>query len=208
MSGSTAATAASQIDEPAPRREPTLFELMRSDVEVTTSPNFRLYSNARFWSRALAKLVVSANVRVVLTYRIAHALVGRGWLPLALLLRARGLKKSGAEINPQAKIGPGLYVVHSPGVVIGAFVEMGARCTVFHGATIGPQRGKNTGSWDYTKVGDNVTIGTHAVIMGGVTVGDGAVIGANAVVTRDVSPYEIVAGVPAVVVGQNRPEDD
>ena len=44
---------------------------------------------------------------------------------------------------------------------------------------------------------DSVWIGHGAVVMPGVTIGDGAVIGANAVVTRDVSAYEIVAGVPA-----------
>ncbi|WP_050765162.1 DapH/DapD/GlmU-related protein [Fulvimarina pelagi] len=49
-------------------------------------------------------------------------------------------------------------------------------------------------------VGHDVWIGQNAVIMPGVTIGDGAVIGANAVVTRDVEPYAIVAGVPAKVL--------
>ncbi|MER0239995.1 DapH/DapD/GlmU-related protein [Fulvimarina sp. MAC8] len=48
-----------------------------------------------------------------------------------------------------------------------------------------------------TIIGHDVWIGQNAVIMPGVTVGDGAVIGANAVVTRDVSAYTIVTGVPA-----------
>lgn len=46
-------------------------------------------------------------------------------------------------------------------------------------------------------IGNDVWIGHGAVVMPGVTIGDGAAIGANAVVTRDVAPYEIVAGVPA-----------
>jgi phosphonate metabolism protein (transferase hexapeptide repeat family) len=46
-------------------------------------------------------------------------------------------------------------------------------------------------------IGNDVWIGHGAVVMPGVTVGDGAVIGANAVVTRDVGPYEVVAGSPA-----------
>ncbi|CAB1253054.1 Chloramphenicol acetyltransferase [Ruminococcaceae bacterium BL-6] len=46
-------------------------------------------------------------------------------------------------------------------------------------------------------IGNDVWIGYNAVIMGGVTVGDGAVIGSMAVVTKDVEPYEIVAGIPA-----------
>lgn len=46
-------------------------------------------------------------------------------------------------------------------------------------------------------IGSDVWIGDHAVILSGVTIGDGAVIGANAVVSRDVAPYTIVAGNPA-----------
>lgn len=46
-------------------------------------------------------------------------------------------------------------------------------------------------------VGNDVWIGHGAVIMPGVSIGNGAVIGANAVVTRDVGPFEVAAGVPA-----------
>ncbi|WP_265518106.1 DapH/DapD/GlmU-related protein [Nitratireductor luteus] len=49
-------------------------------------------------------------------------------------------------------------------------------------------------------IGNDVWIGHGAVIMPGITVGDGAVVGANAVVTQDVAPYAIVAGVPAIVL--------
>ncbi|MFC6490462.1 DapH/DapD/GlmU-related protein [Nitratireductor sp. GCM10026969] len=51
-------------------------------------------------------------------------------------------------------------------------------------------------------IGNDVWIGHGAVVMPGVHVGDGAVVGANAVVTRDVAPYAIVAGVPARLVRQ------
>lgn len=52
----------------------------------------------------------------------------------------------------------------------------------------------------YTKIGNNVQIGMRAMLMPGVTIGDGAVIGANAVVTKDVPPYAIVAGQPAKII--------
>lgn len=50
------------------------------------------------------------------------------------------------------------------------------------------------------KIGDDVWVGTRVVILPGVTVGRGAIIGASAVVTKDVPPYSVVAGVPAKVV--------
>ncbi len=52
----------------------------------------------------------------------------------------------------------------------------------------------------FTTVGNDVWIGQDVVIKGGVKIGDGAVIGARSVVTRDVPPYAVVAGVPAKVI--------
>lgn len=51
-----------------------------------------------------------------------------------------------------------------------------------------------------TVIGHDVWIGGHSVILNGVTVGQGAVVGANSVVTKDVEPYSVVAGVPAKVI--------
>lgn len=50
------------------------------------------------------------------------------------------------------------------------------------------------------KIGNDVWIGTRVMILGGVTIGDGAVIGAGSIVTKDVEPYSIVAGVPAKLI--------
>lgn len=49
-------------------------------------------------------------------------------------------------------------------------------------------------------IGNDVWIGCNSIILGGVKIGDGAIIGAGAVVTKDVAPYSIVAGVPAKVI--------
>lgn len=49
-------------------------------------------------------------------------------------------------------------------------------------------------------IGNDVWIGSHAMVLGGVRVGDGAVIGAGAVVVKDVPPYAVVGGVPARVI--------
>ncbi len=50
------------------------------------------------------------------------------------------------------------------------------------------------------RIGNDVWIGTRAIIMGGLTIGDGAIIAAGAIVTKDVPPYAVVAGVPARIV--------
>ena len=52
------------------------------------------------------------------------------------------------------------------------------------------------------KIGDRVSLNTDAIVLPGVTIGDGAVVAAGAVVTKDVEPYTIVAGVPARPIGE------
>jgi|SRR5690625_4693423 len=59
-----------------------------------------------------------------------------------------------------------------------------------------------------TTIGNDVWIGREATIMPGVTVGDGAVVGAQSVVTKDVGPYEVVAGNPARVIRRRFNDDD
>lgn len=59
-----------------------------------------------------------------------------------------------------------------------------------------------------TVIGNDVWIGAEAMIMPGVRIGDGAMIGSRAVVTKDVAPYEIVAGNPARVIRRRFPEKD
>jgi serine O-acetyltransferase len=184
----------------------SLMQVIRADIEATTHQNFRYFSDLRFWMRAAAKLVVSSNVRVVVTYRIAHELAKRRMLPLALLLRERGIRSSGAEINPLATIGPGLYLAHGIGVGVGAYVVIGRNCRMHLGSVVGPQPA-DSGEPKYAIIGDDVVIGTHAVVLGGVTVGDGAVIGANAVVMRDVEPYSVVSAAPARAIWKRESKD-
>jgi serine O-acetyltransferase len=180
--------------------EPSMWQLIRADIEVTTHQNFRKFSNRYFWMRAVAKFLLSPNVRVVVLFRISHALARRGWLPLAFVLRTRGIKISGAELHPLAIVGPGLYLAHGIGSGIGAYCRIGKNCRLHLGSVIGPQP-MGAEAPKYVTIGDNVQIGTHAVVIGGVTIGDGAIIGANAIVVRDVEPYTVVSASPARVVG-------
>ena len=57
-------------------------------------------------------------------------------------------------------------------------------------------------------INDYVWVGVSAVILKGVTIGEGAVIAAGAVVTKNVEPYSIMGGVPAVVIGHRNKELD
>ena len=93
------------------------------------------------------------------------------------------------------RIGPGFLLIHPRNVVIGAGVEIGEHCEIFHEVTLG--KGVVPGA---PKIGDNVDIYVGARILGGVTIGDRSLIGANCVITKDVPPDSIVVSAPSRVL--------
>jgi serine O-acetyltransferase len=135
-----------------------------------------------------------AGVQALLAHRFAHALDEAG-VPLAPRLLAYLTRAvTGVEIHPAAKIGREFFIDHGSGVVIGETAEIGERVTLYQGVTLGGtgfQRGKR-----HPTLGDNVTVGSGAKLLGPIAVGDGAKIGANTVVVEDVPPYATVVGNP------------
>jgi serine O-acetyltransferase len=106
---------------------------------------------------------------------------------------------TGVEIHPAATIGTGLFIDHATGVVIGETAEIGDDVTIYHGVTLGGTSldpGKR-----HPTIGDRVTIGAGAKVLGPITIGDDSQIGANAVVVKPVPPGSIVVGVPGQIIG-------
>ncbi|OBK87907.1 serine O-acetyltransferase EpsC, partial [Mycobacterium sp. 1165178.9] len=110
---------------------------------------------------------------------------------------------TGVEIHPGAVLGPGLFIDHATGVVIGETAEVGEDVTLYHGVTLGGS-GRDTGKRHPT-IGDRVTIGAGAKILGAIKVGDDSRIGANAVVVKEVPSSSVVIGVPGQVISRSRP---
>ena len=182
-----------------------LRDLIRADLDATVDP--RMTAPERLRREKIGKLLLNPRIRAVLWFRLSHALAQRGLMPLALLIRAHTLRSAGVEIHPSAQIGGGLYLIHSTGIVVGPGVVIGRDCRLHPGVVLGePGRG-STGTWGEPVVGDNVTIGTHAVILGKITLGDRCVVGANSVVLKDVPDDGVVAGVPARLIRVNTPPD-
>jgi serine O-acetyltransferase len=135
-----------------------------------------------------------AGVQALLAHRMAHALQ-RARVPLApraIAYLSRAV--TGVEIHPAAKIGSEFFIDHGSGVVIGETAQIGDRVTLYQGVTLGGtgfQPGKR-----HPTLGDNVTVGSGAKLLGPIAVGDGAKIGANTVVVEDVPPASTVVGNP------------
>lgn len=135
-----------------------------------------------------------AGVQALLAHRAAHALLEAGVpvLPRTIAYVTRAV--TGVEIHPAAEIGTEFFIDHGSGVVIGETARIGDRVTLYQGVTLGGigfQRGKR-----HPTLGDNVTVGSGAKLLGPIAVGDGAKVGANTVVVEDVPPCATVVGNP------------
>ena len=143
---------------------------------------------------ALEILTGWAGVQALLAHRVAHALWETG-VPVAPRLLAYGSRAvTGIEIHPAARIGSEFFIDHGSGVVIGETAEIGNRVTLYQGVTLGGTgfaRGKR-----HPTLGDNVTVGSGAKLLGPVTVGRNAKVGANTVVVEDVPAETTVVGNP------------
>jgi serine O-acetyltransferase len=151
----------------------------------------------------LEVFLVYSGLHAIWVHRVLHWL----WMhKIRFIARwlsqiARGM--TGIEIHPAAIIGPGFFIDHGMGVVIGETAEIGADVTLYHGVTLGGtslEKGKR-----HPTIGDRVVIGAGAKVLGAITIGEDSRIGANAVVVRSVPPNSVVIGVPGQVVTRSQP---
>jgi serine O-acetyltransferase len=145
-------------------------------------------------------LLTYPGFHAICLHRLAH-FIHRLHIPIIPhLIMWVGRLLTGIEIHPAAKIGPGFFIDHGFGVVIGETAEIGNNVTLFQGVSLGGT-GKETGKRHPT-IGDNVVIGAGAKVLGNITIGNDVYIGANAVVLTSVPDDCTVVGVPGRCVKQ------
>lgn len=172
-------------------------------ADMASHIDARYSTGLKFWAKAIGKALFAPAVQVVIIYRLSHLLYQNPLTrPLAFVLRSFSIVWGGTEIHPGAEIGPGLCLVHSQKVLIGAGVKIGRDCRISHGVSIGGDTGRGgpqeLAGWPV--IGDGVTLAVDSVVLGPITIGDGAFVAIQAVVVRDVPPRAVVAGNPARVV--------
>lgn len=146
---------------------------------------------------ALEVLLCYSGVHALAFHRLAHRLWRHGWVTSARLVSHMGRFLTGIEIHPAARIGPGLFIDHGMGVVIGETAEVGENVTILQGVTLGGTSLKREKR--HPTLGDNVVVGAGAKVIGAFKIGDNSRIGAGSVVVREVPPNSVVVGVPGRV---------
>ena len=171
---------------------PFLAAVLRRAQEVM---NGKADEGRRIWLG-----IFSPRFLPVLLCRLAYWFYCLNLEPVAKLISLMNFFMFGIEVAVRCPIGKGLFFPHTQGTVIGAW-RIGTNATIFQGVTLGAREV----DFSYQEssrptLGDSVTIGSGAKVLGGVILGSGSCIGANAVVLSDVGPGLVAVGIPAKTI--------
>jgi len=169
----------------------TVGELLRADLQATAArdPACVNLAHAFLFFKGFAGLQA---------HRVAHHLYGEGRKALAYALQSRSSESFGVDVHPAARLGGGMLLDHSTGLVIGETSVVGDNCTMLHNVTLGGT-GKIRGD-RHPKLGNNVVVGAGATILGNIEVGDDVVIAACSTVVKPVPPGVTVVGSPGRIL--------
>jgi len=145
-------------------------------------------------------LLCYPGVHAMIHHRIAHELYMLGVPLLARLVAELAHGETGIDIHPGATIGPGFFIDHGTGVVIGETALIGRNVRLYQAVTLGAKRFATDDDGHLQKGGarhpiveDEVVVYAGATILGRVTIGYGSTIGGNVWLTRSVPPGSRIA---------------
>lgn len=177
----------------------TLRQLIRSDLDRFTE-TFALrrqpFSPARV---AIESWLFKAGFQAVVLYRVSHWCHQRGWNYLAWMLARVNTTLTGADIEFNAVIGPGIFIAHPVGIVIGRGTRIGSHVTLFQGATCGVRSWHPDAIRKFPTVGDRCHLYAHATVLGPVRIGNDCIVGAHALVVADMPDGSVARAAAAVI---------
>lgn len=163
------------------------------------------------WGHLIKGAIMRRTFRVIVTMRLCQCVansngVVRLVLPFLRVMHRFAAHNAAVDLSWQTEIGGGFTLTHGWGLVVNAGARIGNNVTLFHGVTLGQRdRISREGEriTDYPVLEDEVWIGPHAIIVGGVTIGRGSRIAGGAFVTESIPPYSVVLGNPATIAKSN-----
>jgi serine O-acetyltransferase len=170
---------------------PGFFQSVREDIAAVfeSDPAARSY---------LEVVICYPGLHAVWAHHLSHWLWLHGMRFLARFNSQIARFFTGIEIHPGAQIGRRLFIDHGIGTVIGETAIVGDDVTLYQGVTLGGT-GKEKGKRHPT-LGNNISVGSGAKLLGNITIGDNCRVGAGSVVLRSVPANSTIVGVPGHIV--------
>lgn len=175
----------------------TLFQLLRADLARQHQLAGKTDS-VSLW-HVLIRVPHPRFFPIVLV-RLSHSASKVGIPLLPQLLSYANIVLFGLDVASKCEIGPGLFLPHTSGTVIGAS-RIGNNVTIFQNVTLGAQVADM--GWNIhlrPQIGNDVTLGAGCKVLGEIQIADGVTVGANAVVVDSIAPDSVAVGIPARVV--------
>ncbi len=149
-------------------------------------------------TRKIVRVLVDSGTQAVLLHRFAHFFFQAGIPLLPALVRRTNVFLTGADIFPSCRMGKGVTIIHSVGIVIGDNTIIGNNCELYGQVTLGGRGGMRDN--DRTPIlEDNCVICIGAKVLGRIRVGKNTTIAAGAVVLSSIPANSLAAGLPATV---------
>lgn len=160
------------------------------------------------WGLVIKALLTKRNYRVLFTMRACNSLKVKSFLFKPLLIALKLLHRiftnaASMDLPSTVNVGKGLAITHGWGLVVNGRAVIGENVTLFHGVTLGCRdRIDKDGNrvTEFPTIENNVWVGPHAMIVGGVTIGEGSRIGGGAFVATDIPAFSVVTGNPSNIV--------
>jgi serine O-acetyltransferase len=175
------------------RSLPELRQLLELDVQAAFEGDPAAKSHVEI-------IFCYPGLEAISIYRIAHQLLLLGVPLIPRMLTEHAHSKTGIDIHPGARIGPGFFIDHGTGVVIGETCDIGRNVKLYQGVTLGalsfPRDADGNiirGMKRHPTLEDDVVVYANATILGGDTVvGHNAVVGSSVWLTQSVAPFTVV----------------
>jgi serine O-acetyltransferase len=174
--------------------EPSIGDAIRADIVAVAERDPAT-------TRYIEPVLYYKGFHALQTHRLAHFLWHRGRKDFALYLQSRSSSVFGVDINPNTKIGRGVFIDHGTGIVLGQTAVIEDDVSILQGVTLGGT-GKERGD-RHPKIRRGVLLSAGAKVLGNIEVGACSRVAAGSVVLKAVPPNTTVAGVPARVVGKS-----
>jgi serine O-acetyltransferase len=176
------------------KRLPQLREILDQDVDAA-------YEGDPSAKNRQEIVFCFPGLEAVTVYRLAHELLSIGVPLIPRMMTEAAHSKTGIDIHPGARIGPGFFIDHGTGVVIGETCDIGTNVKLYQGVTLGavsfPRDAAGNiirGQKRHPTLEHDVVVYANATILGGNTViGHHSAIGSSVWLTQSVDPYSLVS---------------
>ncbi len=169
-----------------------LAEDVKSDCDSRLRYRNKYLKDRKTENRIPLMLMTNIGIQSLAAVRLMHfardAGIPKGGEVLSRLIRYI----YGMEIHWNAKIDPGVSIMHGVGLVISGAAQVGPGCILSQNVTLGEARDPQTKKSGAPTLGKNVHVGPGVTLLGPITIGEHSKIMAGSVVTQSVPPYTLV----------------